>query len=376
MKTKTHPHALVSIAILSTACIVLVTLSGNERRVTAQQPTQQPAQQPRTAEQAFKNIKVIKSMPASQLQSAMSFMAASLGVDCSHCHTPPAMEKDEKPTKETARRMLAMVSEINKNFGDNMVVNCATCHRGKPKPVGVPPLPSLNSPFATNRPSVSPASLPTVDEILDRYIKALGGTQALDRVTTRMRKGSVEVAGLQGTFEVYEVAPNKSLLIGSLPPPRGSMQQAFDGSSGWVKSQSGVFDMRGDSLAQAQRESAFYGDVKLKEQFKDMSVTNLERTDSREFYVVQGTRPDGQIERLYFDVQTGLLARRYWETPTYFGGLPNVNDYDDYRKVGSVRLPFVIRKGRSGIIFRQTISEYKLNLRIDDAKFKKPVAQK
>lgn len=372
MKTKTHPHAWVSIAILSAACIALMTQPGNERRIAAQQP----AQQPRTAEQAFKNIKVIKNMPAGQLQGAMSFIAASLGVDCSYCHTPPAMEKDEKPTKETARRMLTMVSEINKNFGDKIVVNCATCHRGKPKPVFVPPLPSLSAPFATTIASGGQQPLPAVDEILDRYIKALGGMQALDKVTTRVRKGSVEVAGAQGTFEVFEVAPNKSLLIGSLPPPRGSMQQAFDGSSGWVKSQSGVFDMRGDNLAQAQRESAFYGDVKLKEQFKVMSVTSRERIDSREFYVVQGTRPDGQTERLYFDVQTGLLARRYWETPTYFGGLPNVNDYDDYRKVGSVRLPFVIRKARSGIIFLQTISEYKLNIRIDDARFKKPVAQK
>lgn len=372
MKTKTHPHASVSIAILSTACVLLLVLLGNETRTNAQQP----AQQPRTAEQAFKNIKVIKNMPAGQLQGAMSFMAASLGVDCSHCHTPPAMEKDEKPTKETARRMLVMVSEINKNFGDKMVVNCATCHRGKPKPVSVPPLPSLSAPFAATSATVSQQPLPTVDQVLDRYIKALGGTQALDKVTTRMRKGSVEVAGLQGTFEAYEVAPNKAFLIGSLPPPRGSLQQAFDGSSGWVKNQSGVFEMRGDSLAQAQRESAFYGDVKLKEQFKDMSVAGKERIDAREFYVVLGTRPDGQLERLYFDVQTGLLARRVWETPTYFGGLPNANDYDDYRKVGGVRLPFVLRKARGGQSFLQTISEYKLNIRVDDAKFKKPVAQK
>jgi photosynthetic reaction center cytochrome c subunit len=372
MKTKTHSHALVSIAILSTACVVLIALLGNERRVTAQQP----AQQPRTAEQAFKNIKVIKSMPAAQLQGAMSFMAASLGVDCSHCHTRPAMEKDEKPTKETARRMLVMVSEINKNFGDKMVVTCATCHRGKPKPISVPPLPSLSAPFAATSATVSQQPLPTVDQILDRYIKALGGTQALDKITTRTRRGSIEVAGLQGTFEVFEAAPNKSLLIGSLPPPLGSVQQGFDGSSGWVKNQNGVFDMRGDGLAQAQRESAFYGDVKLKEQFKDMSVTKRERIDSREFYVVLGTRPDGQTERLYFDAQTGLLAGRVWETPTYFGALPNANDYDDYRKVGRVRLPFVLRKTRAGQRFLQTISEYKLNNRIEDAKFKKPVVQK
>ncbi len=366
MKAKTRWHLGVSIALLFTVLFVITVF--DTQRVTAQQQ--------RTAEQAFKNIKVIKSMPAGQLQNAMSFIAASLGVDCSYCHTPPAMEKDNKPTKETARRMLAMVNEINKNFGDKVVVNCATCHRGKTKPVSMPPLPSLNVPFSASSASISQQPLPTVDEIFDRYIQALGGEKALDKVTTRMRKGSVIVGGVSGTFEHYEVAPNKSLLIGTLPPPLGSVQQVFDGTRGWVKNQSGVFDMSGDGLVQARRESAFYGDVKLKEQFKLLSVAGKERLDGREFYVVLGTLQDGQIERLYFDVHTGLLARRVRETPTYFGALPNTTDYDDYRKVGSLRVPFVIRKARGGNIFQQTVSEYKLNVRIIDAKFSKPVAPK
>jgi hypothetical protein len=70
------------------------------------------------------------------------------------------------------------------------------------------------------------------------------------------------------------------------------------------------------------------------------------------------------------------LARRYSETPTYFGPLANTKDFDDYRKIGDVRLPFVIRRSRGGTIFQQTISEYKLNTKMDDASFKKPVAPK
>ena len=134
--------------------------------------------------------------------------------------------------------------------------------------------------------------------------------------------------------------------------------------------------MSGDGRVQAQRESAFYGDIKLKDQFKTMSVTGRERLDGREMFVVEGTRPDDQVERLFFEVQSGLLIRRQWQAATYFGGLPNATDYDDYRKVGSVRLPFVIRKVRGGNIFLQTVSEYKLNVKIDDAQFKKPAAQK
>ena len=354
---------------LSFCSVSLIVTAG--RRAAAQQPQQAP----KTAEQVFKNIQVIKSMPAGQLQSTMSFMSASLGVDCTYCHIPPAMEKDDKPTKQTARRMLSMVAEINKNFGDQRIVNCATCHRGKTKPVGVPPLPSLSSPFVASTTGTQEA-LPTIDAILNGYLQAVGGEKALDKITTRMRTGFVDVQGQHGTFELYEGSPNKSLLIGSLPAPLGSVQQAFDGTRGWVKNQSGVFDMSGSGLEQVKREAVFWGDVRLKEQFKSLTVAGRERVDGRDLYLVSGTRTDGQVERLFFDVQSKLLVRRYWASPTYFGDLPNATDYYDYRKVGSLRLPFLIRKLRNGTSFVQTISEYKLNVKLDDEQFKKPLVKK
>lgn len=372
MKSKVLSSLCVTLAMCAGVSFVLISQTANRSRVAAQEPSQQP----RTAEQAFKNIKIIKNMPASQLQGAMQFMSASLGVDCSHCHTRPAMEKDDKPAKQTARRMLFMVNEINKSFGDKPIVNCATCHRGQTKPSAIPPLPPLTSPLVLNVVNPTQQQLPTVDEILDRYVKALGGERALNKVTTRTRKGSVEVAGMRGTFELFEAAPNKSLLIGALPPPLGSLHQGFDGNLGWVKNENGVFDMRGDGATQARREANFYLDVRLKEQYKTMNVIGLERLAAREFYVIEGTELDGQVERLFFDVQSGLLARRSWETVTYFGQLANAIDYDDYRKIGGIRLPFLIRRVRAGMTFLQSISELKLNVKLDESIFSKPVAKK
>ena len=336
----------------------------------------QASQTPRTAAQVFKNIQVIKEMPASQLQSTMQFMAASLGVDCSHCHTRPAMEKDDKPAKQTARRMLVMMNEINKNFDGKTVVNCATCHRGHTKPVAVPPLPSIASPFTSLATGANQPALPTVDQILERYVKARGGERALNRITTRKRAGVVEVAGMRGTFELYEASPNKSLLRGTMPLPLGSLHQGFDGTVGWVKNQTGVFEMRGEGLAQAKLESDFFADTRLKEQFKTISVTGRVREDNRDLYLLEGVRADGQMEKLLFDVNSGFLVRRSWETPTYFGPLPNATDFDNYKKVGDVWLPFLVRRTRGAMTFLQIISEFKLNVPMDDLLFKKPAASK
>jgi hypothetical protein len=270
--------------------------------------------------------------------------------------------------------MMVMMNEINRNFGDKTMVNCATCHRGQLRPSGTPPVPTLISPFVSGTISAAQQKLPTVDEILSRYVLALGGDRALNKVTTRTRKGWVEVAGVRGTFELFEAAPNKSLLVGQLPPPLGAVHQGFDGINGWVQNQNGVFEMGAEGTAQAKRESNFNADTRLKEQFQTMDLVGRERSGNREFYVIQGTRLDGQVERLFFDIQSGLLTRRYWETGTNFGPLPNVIDYDNYKKVGSLRLPLTIRRSRAGTTLLQNISELKLNVKLDDSIFKKPTA--
>jgi hypothetical protein len=99
----------------------------------------EPPQPPQTAEQVYKNIQVMKGVPAPRLMGAMQFFTKSLGVDCNYCHVPNEFERDDKPPKNTARKMLNMVHQINTaNFPDNQVVSCWMCHRGNPKPEAFP----------------------------------------------------------------------------------------------------------------------------------------------------------------------------------------------------------------------------------------------
>jgi Photosynthetic reaction centre cytochrome C subunit len=85
----------------------------------------------------YKNIKFFNSS-ASDLKSSMLFMAASLGVGCSHCHRVGMWERDDKPAKDAARAMLAMVRDTRHEFTD-IRIGCFTCHHGANKPETVPP---------------------------------------------------------------------------------------------------------------------------------------------------------------------------------------------------------------------------------------------
>ena len=95
------------------------------------------------AETVFKNIQFLKGVPAARLLAVMKIgYSRSLGVNCTHCHVVNEWEKDDKPTKQTARDMAQMVRTINNDLLKNIknlksespVINCTTCHRGQTKP--------------------------------------------------------------------------------------------------------------------------------------------------------------------------------------------------------------------------------------------------
>jgi Photosynthetic reaction centre cytochrome C subunit len=96
----------------------------------------------RPAEQVYKNVQALKGVPAGRWMLIMTMFSKSLGVECSHCHVEGAFEKDDKPAKQTARKMLAMVSAISKEvYKGPTPINCYTCHKGKTEPVSFPPPP-------------------------------------------------------------------------------------------------------------------------------------------------------------------------------------------------------------------------------------------
>ena len=97
------------------------------------------------AESVFKNIKILKGVPAGRLVNIMNNgFGRSLGVSCGFCHVPPKWDLDDKEEKNTARLMFAMVGTINRDYIAKVPtpnnrppqqVNCFTCHRGMPRPM-------------------------------------------------------------------------------------------------------------------------------------------------------------------------------------------------------------------------------------------------
>src|SRR5215831_11213334 len=120
-----------------------------------------PANEGKTAEQVYKNIKVLQGTPANELNQSMHLMKGATGMDCLYCHIEREWEKDVKPAKDVARQMIVMMNDINaRQFNGRQVVTCNTCHNGHPAPASMPSFPVLE-PVTTPKPA-----LPTVDQVL------------------------------------------------------------------------------------------------------------------------------------------------------------------------------------------------------------------
>ena len=327
------------------------------------------------AEEEFKNIQALKGIPAEQVIPSMQFIAASLGVECEYCHVAHANEKDDKKPKVTARQMINMMMAINKNnFEGKREVTCYSCHRGSARPVGTPiftdegPRPADEE---SKKPEETKTALPAAEQLLDKYLAAVGGAEALQKIKSRVQKGTLTAFGGQHfPAEVYSKAPDKRFSVMHLPG--GESVTAFDGNQGWLSVPGRVHMMSAAENAAARIDADLYLPAHLKALYQKFQVSAGDKIDGHETYMVVGQTEGQPPLRLYLDKESGLLLRliRYAETP--LGRNPTQVDYADYRDASGVKVPFRWTLARPGNRFTIQIEQVQQNVPVDDAKFAPP----
>ena len=346
----------------------------------------QGASRPRMSEEVFKNIQVLKGIPVDEFMGTMGLFSAAMSVCCAECHTGAGTSnpkwEDDPPRKRTARRMVQMVSAINRdNFGGRQVVTCWTCHRGSQSPLVTPPLDRIYGEPVIEPPDIlarAPSGEPTADEILDKYVQALGGAARLAGLTSYVAKGSSMAFGDVGTgnaAEIYAKAPNQLATI--VHTREGDMVRSFDGRDGYFLLPLTVvqeYPWTGGALegAKLDAELAFPG--RIKEFLGNWRVSFPTTLNGADVRVVQGTGAAGLVATFYFDKQSGLLVRMARYANSAVGRVPTQIDFSDYRPVAGVMIPF--RWSYAWLSGRDdyTLTDVQPNVAIDPAKLGKPIA--
>lgn len=338
---------------------------------------------PPLAEEVFKNVQVLKGIPVGEFMDTMGFFSASLGSNCVHCHVDESLTHWEKfaedvPRKRVARQMIQMVNAVNKaNFGGARVVTCYSCHHGDVRPESVPSLLSQYSlPVEDpNKVEIVPGASPgpSADQILDKYIEALGDPQ---RLTSFIAKGTYEgydTYEQKVPLEIFAKTPNQRATI--VHTQSGDTTTIFDGRSGWVAAVDKPVMLLplspGGETDGARLEAGLAFPASIKNSLNAWKVGfPLTVINDRPVQIVQGT--GGTRVKLYFEVESGLLVRSLRYTNTAVGLVPAQIDYSDYREVSGVRMPFhwVITwtDGQATI----NLSDVQANVPIDSNRFARP----
>jgi hypothetical protein len=147
---------------------------------------------PQMSQEVFKNVTVLTGIPVDEFMGTMGLFSAALSMCCGECHDNDHYEVDT-PRKRTARKMVQMVQTINKtNFNGRQVVTCWTCHRNRDRPLVTPTLDTVYGEANPEPDDILPAAagMPSADQILDKYIQALGGAARLASLTSYVAKGT------------------------------------------------------------------------------------------------------------------------------------------------------------------------------------------
>lgn len=377
------------IAALIGTFICLLAAPPTQANAQAGPGNQATPDKPLMAEDVFKNVQVLKGISVDEFMGTMGFIAASLSLNCLDCHTDasgsdPAKYAEDTPIKQTARRMLLMVKTINaQNFGGQAVITCYTCHRSDVAPRFTPSLMEQYGAPAPRDPNdiavvPQPApNAPTADQILDKYIEALGGAQKLAGLTSYTIKGTY--AGYDTDFgkapaEVYAKAPAQRTTI--VQPSAGETITAFDGRNGWIAATNALLPLvtlTGGDLDDALLDAEFAFPAGIKQYLTGWHVgfppINI---DGHDAVVVEGKAPQGSPVKLFFDKDSGLLLRMVRFTTTVLGLNPSEVDYSDYRDVAGIKVPFkwtvTWTDGRQEF----EVTDFQRNVPIDATKFGKP----
>ncbi len=273
------------------------------------------------AEEVFKNVQILKGIPVDQFMGTMGFFSASLGLNCTDCHTDKsggdwARYADENPRKQTARRMMQMVSSVNQMyFGGRQVVTCNTCHRGTTRPNVMPSLDLLYSsppPEEPGDPIQQASGQPAADQILDKYLRAVGGPERVAAFTSFTGKGNYSAYddAEKSPFEMYARGPGQRTITAH--PPSGDT-----GNSAWVAAPATdkpvpVLAITGPELDGVKLESEVFFPARIKQ-----SLTNDRRIAVREANTIRTASSVGDSWRSYENVAhycrragNGSAARR------------------------------------------------------------------
>jgi outer membrane lipoprotein-sorting protein len=231
--------------------------------------------------------------------------------------------------------------------------------------------------------SPRPAAAQTADAVVEKYLAAMGGREALAGLTSRKATGTVTLttpAGdVSGPIEVNLKAPNKSRVLmtvdlTALGAGQMTIEQRFDGTVGSaMNSVQGNVDLTGRQLENLRNNVFPTPLLTYKTAGTKIEMLPNAQIGGRDMVVLLATPKAGSPIRMYLDAETSLIARTVMkvEVPQVGSEVEQTSEFSDYRTVDAVKVPFKVVNTSTLQTLTITLSKVEHNIAIDEALFVK-----
>jgi hypothetical protein len=208
--------------------------------------------------------------------------------------------------------------------------------------------------------------------VIDQYLQAIGGREALSNVHQMTMKSTARVdAGgrtMELTMNSWQVAPDRLCQETRM----GDMlisKMVFDGKAGWMSGMSGNQDFTGKELESIKQSAVMFPELSYSEPGYKLELVGIEKLNGKDVYQLRIVNPSGASQTEYYNISTGLKVRTTSVSELMGQTMENSMEYGDYRNVDGILFPFSTKQTGNGPQLEITVNEIDIKTEVDPSHF-------
>jgi hypothetical protein len=222
-------------------------------------------------------------------------------------------------------------------------------------------------------PSATQASIPTPQQIVDRYVDATGGRAAYDALRSRRASGSFALPdlGIKGTISQL-IRSDGNAVVTIDVPGIGIVRQGVTNGVAWAIHPTDGPKLLTGTEAETTRRSLTLAPETSLDGYDKQSVTGISDVNGRPAYELALSMGEAVRETRFYDVETSLLVKSVGVVNSPAGELTVTTFYTDYEDAAPIRMPMKVRQTMSGVSPEQMIEKVEHNVELPDTLFALP----
>ena len=215
----------------------------------------------------------------------------------------------------------------------------------------------------TSAPSMDLPEGLTAEKVIDDYIKAIGGAEAIESIDNTVMNMKMEVPGAPQALdvEILHMKPNYFLFDAKMEGMGSVQKQVYDGKSGKVTSMQGNQTMEGDDLKDMAIESYLVPETHYAEKNVETELVEMANVNGEAAYAVEVTYPTGTKKTDYYSAETGLKIQKVTTQETQQGTMTQTVTYGEYEEHGGVKFPTKQTQKAGGQNIKMSVTNISIN---------------